>query len=376
MAFWNKKKGPVMAGKRRKPDSEPVQDTASAAAPPGFVYDPATDRYIRIEARQGGVPQQQSAWTGAPAASFGFDEDPDGPEPHSPPPTPIPTAPARELQNPAPPVVPPQPPYNPAPPAPIEYRLVSAVPETPASSVLEPPAQPVQKALEPTVKKTKKPPSASKGGREETEDTKDPFRPPAQATQTALALSWAASAASFRGTVIFLLSICLTVVCLAFAVFVLVHQDVVFLSIDDDARPTYITAEMGAVPSHETMVRDFIYNGFIGDASNIKNNVERAQAMMTQTASALFYEKYWKALIQNMESNGLVQSMVIQSIETTDMKPDKFTVKAVCVRQYSNFKTRIQTSKSFLTLEIVKTGVYTKQNPWGMSVDGIEYTGE
>ena len=371
MAFWNKKKGPVMAGKRRKPDSEPVQDATSAAAPPGFVYDPATDRYVRIGTQQDSVPQQQPAWTGASTASFGFDEDPDGLEPQSPPSSPIPAVPAQEIQNPAPPTVPPQPSYNPAP---IEYR--PAVPETPVLPVSGSPAQPVQKAPEPPVKKTKKPSGAPKDGREETEDTKDPFRPPSQATQTALALSWAASAASFRGTVIFLLSICLTVVCLAFAVFVLVHQDVVFLSIDDDARPTYITAEMGAVPSHETMVRDFIYNGFIGNASNIKSNVERAQAMMTQTASALFYEKYWKALIQNMESNGLVQSMVIQSIETTDMKPDKFTVKAVCVRQYSNFKTRIQTSKSFLTLEIVKTGVYTKQNPWGMSVDGIEYTGE
>ena len=340
MAFWNKKKGPVMAGKRRKPDLEPVQDATSAAAPPGFVYDPATDRYVRIGTQQDSVPQQQPAWTGASTASFGFDEDPDGLEPQSPPSSLIPTAPAREIQNPAPPVVPPEAPYSPAPP-------ISATP-----------VQPAPKTPEPLVKKAKKPPSVSKGGREETEDTKDPFRPPAQATQTALALS------------------CLTVVCLAFAVFVLVHQNVVFLSIDDDARPTYITAEMGAVPSHETMVRDFIYNGFIGDASNIKNNVERAQAMMTQTASALFYEKYWKALIQNMESNGLTQSMVIQSIETTDMKPDKFTVKAVCVRQYSNFKTRVQTSKSFLTLEIVKTGVYTKQNPWGMSVDGIEYTGE
>lgn len=358
MAFWNKKKGPVMAGKRRKPDSEPAQDTTSAAAPPGFVYDPATDRYVRIGTQQDSVPQQQPAWTGASTASFGFDEDPDGLEPQSPPSSPIPAVPAQEIQNPAPPVVPPEAPYS------------------PASPISVTPVQPAPKAPEPLVKKEKKSPSVSKGGREETEDTKDPFRPPAQATQTALALSWAASAASFRGTVIFLLSICLTVVCLAFAVFVLVHQDVVFLSIDDDARPTYITAEMGAVPSHETMVRDFIYNGFIGDASNIKNNVERAQAMMTQTASALFYEKYWKALIQNMESNGLTQSMVIQSIETTDMKPDKFTVKAVCVRQYSNFKTRVQTSKSFLTLEIVKTGVYTKQNPWGMSVDGIEYTGE
>lgn len=372
MAFWNKKKGPVMASKRKKPEPDSSMNDVNSAAPPGFVYDSATDRYVRAGS-QDAVPRQPMQ-AGVPVTSFDFDEDAeDGSPPGS-------SSPAERSLSPDSPQDTPAPmrdsasrdsrPPNHGEPEPSFVPLRTD--PLPERKTPEPVSQP-QPTQAPGKKKR---PSAPRGGREETEDTKDPFRPPTQATQTALALSWAASAASFRGFVIFLLSLCLTVVCLAFAVFVLVHQDVVFLSIDADARPTYITAEMGAVPSHETMVRDFIYNGFIGDTTTIKNNVERAQAMMTQTASALFYEKYWKALIENMSANGLVQTMVVQSIETVEMKPDKFTVKATCVRQYSKFNTRIQSSKSFLTLEIVKTGVYTKQNPWGMSIDGIEYTGE
>ena len=206
-------------------------------------------------------------------------------------------------------------------------------------------------------------------------DPKDPFRPPKMATQTAMAISWAVNAASFRGFMCFMLSICLILLSLAFALFVIVHQDVVYLSLDSENRPTYVTAQVGAVPNHETMVRDFIYNAFIGDVSTMQENIAKASALMTPTASSLFFEKYWKLSMERMRTDNLVQTMVIQSIKTTELTAEGMTIVASCARQWSTKDTRIQTGRVNITFKIINTNTFTAQNPWGMSIDGIEYQG-
>lgn len=233
---------------------------------------------------------------------------------------------------------------------------------------VKPRAKPAKPAPEPKPKKVRP------VRREERDDSG--FDVPDGVSQMALSVSALYSAASFRAFVSVILVAANVFLSLAFLVFILVHKDVVYLSVDGEGRPSWMSANMGAVPLHETMVKDFVYTAFIADGNNVESQVAKARNLMDPNAASIFYEQYWKQMINSMRQDRLVMSMVIQDIKTTKMTMEYFTVEVTATRMYSSASRPVQTSRATLTLTIRKTDVFTRQNPWGMSIDSVIYTGQ
>lgn len=217
----------------------------------------------------------------------------------------------------------------------------------------------------------------SKAEKSAAAERRDPegFDYPDQASQMALSVSALYSACSFRGFVSVILVVANMLLAGAFMVFVLVHKDVVYLQIDHEGRPSWMSANMGAVPLHETMVKDFVYTAFISDASTVQKQIEKARGLMEPNAAAIFYEQYWKQMVESMQKDRLVMSMVINNITTKSMSADYFTVEVSAIRMYSSATKPVQQSRATLILTIKRTGTYTVRNPWGMSIEGIQYQG-
>ena len=229
--------------------------------------------------------------------------------------------------------------------------------------------------VKPKVKQAKPVPKRARETRREERDDSG-FDVPDGVSQMALSVSALYSAASFRAFVSVILVLANIFLSMAFLVFILVHKDVVYLSVDGEGRPSWMSANMGAVPLHETMVKDFVYTAFIADGNNVESQVAKARALMDPNAASIFYEQYWKQMINSMRQDRLVMSMVIQDIKTTKMTAEYFTVEVTATRMYSSASRPVQTSKATLTLTIRKTDVFTRQNPWGMSIDSVIYTGQ
>jgi len=203
---------------------------------------------------------------------------------------------------------------------------------------------------------------------------KDKFSNNDIASPAGASISWAASAAAFRGLLAFILAIANVVLAISFMIYVITHKNVIYLTLDNEGRPSFAVAHATAVPNHEVMIRDFVSKAFTGDATTMGANVEAAKKLMTQNAAELFTNKYWKSLQETMVKDGVIQNLIIQSVTTVDMTVEFFTVKVVARRMMSSQNQPYRQRTVNIDIKIQKTGKYTEDNPWGMSIVGIQFS--
>lgn len=196
------------------------------------------------------------------------------------------------------------------------------------------------------------------------------------ASPAAASISWAASAASFRGLLAVLSIIANLILALSFAIYVMTHTNVVYLTLDSDGRPSFANVQVSALPNHEVMVRDFVTKAFTGDASAMRTNIAEAKKLMTQNAAELFENKYWKSLVDAMTQDGVVQNLIVKTIETVDMSSDFYTIKVVARRMMSSQTQPYRQRDVTIDIKIQKTGKYTEANPWGMSIVGVQFVAQ